>query len=1691
MQASPHDLGLQSLESIIDYSPLTVTPEIPILDAIALMANYGKGVLVKSASQVVGCLTQKDIVRLVASGSDLKTTKVAEVMQSLVMQIKTEAVKTLTAVASLLCGSESYLLSVVDEQEQIVGIISPESICLAVAQSPQKINGCQIVENQLWQSQQMLQLIMDTMPHSIFWKDINSRFLGCNRNFAQMVGFENPAEIVGKTDYDLVRNPEKAEFYRAYDAAVMQTNQAEYYVIKPQHQTDGSQIWLETNQVPLLDTEGQVVGMLGTIEDITKRMQVQEALEKSETRFRFLAESIPQQVWIANADGRLEYINQQTLNYFGCTPDRVLREQWQEWVHPDDLSASINSWYQSLTTGTNHEKEFRLWEKASGTYRWHLTRALPLRDRQGQIINWFGTNTDIHDRVAAEIALRESERKYQNMAKVSPVGLFRSDAEGDCLYVNERWCEMTGLTPEAAMGSGWVRAIHPEDREIINSEWYRSVQENSFFRAEYRFQLPDGRITWVFGQAVAEQIIDGEVITYVGTVTDITNLKQVESALAERVKLADFRSEVDTILTQSETLATMMLGCTDALVKHLDAAFARIWILNQEEQVLELQVSSGIYTHTNGSHSRVEIGRLKIGLIAAEGQPHFTNFVQDDLHLNDKEWAKREGMVAFAGYPLIVEGEIIGVIALFSRQPLTESTFSALGIAANEIAIGIKRKQTEAALRESEERFRNLVEASSDWVWEADENAVYTYVSPQIREILGYEPQKVLGKTPFELMPAEDAEYLMNICRQFAKQGQSFKCLENTYVHQDGHLVILEANGVPIVDVEGRFCGYRGMSRDITLRKQEADTLWETQQRLQAILDNLPAVMYLLDTENKYLLINKQFENISHLSQEQIIGKSIYDVWNEEIAAKFATHNLEVIAGGIPLETEEITPHKNGLHTYLSVKFPLKDVNGIAYAVCGISTDITDRKQAEQELRQNEEYLRLLVEGVKDYAIYMLDPEGRVMSWNSGAECITGYQASEIIGHDFCCFFPEEGILNNIPKQQLEIAAANGRCECESVFVRKDSSLFWANCILTPLHDDTGKLRGFSKVTRDITERKLAEKSLLRLQKAIESTSDAISITDIAGKAIYVNPAFIEIFDYTVVQLNTEGGLSANFRNKELFNRVFRTVQRGQSWRGEVTMKTRSGEDVQVDLRTDAIKDSSGEIVAFVSICTDITQRKLIEEGLRLRDRAMAASSNGIVIADVTNPDNLIIYVNAAFERMTGYSVAEVLGQNFPLLQSVDINQPALEELRTAMEAGKDCKVILRHYSLDHRLFWHELNISPVYDVYGYLTHYIGIQNDITERKQVETELLISQQRLQYLLTASPAVIYTRKPREDFGAIFISDNIQGMVGYEAQEFLEDASFWYSHIHPEDAPDVLTELSQVLKKKQYILEYRFLHQNGTYRWVYDQGKVVWDEAGNPLELVGYWADITSRKQLEQEIRVALEKEKELNELKSRFISMTSHEFRTPLSTILSSSELLEHYRYRWTQEKQLTHLHRIQTAVHRMTEMLDDILVSGKAEAGKLEYRPLLFDLVKYCRQLVEDFRLNLRTQHFISFSSEYESISCYTDEKLLGHILSNLLSNAIKYSDNSSLITLKLACEDEKVVLEIQDQGIGIPEEDLPHLFESFHRARNVGNILGTGLGLAIVKKCVDICQGAISVNSQIGTGTKFTVKLPLKKYTT
>lgn len=245
------------------------------------------------------------------------------------------------------------------------------------------------------------------------------------------------------------------------------------------------------------------------------------------------------------------------------------------------------------------------------------------------------------------------------------------------------------------------------------------------------------------------------------------------------------------------------------------------------------------------------------------------------------------------------------------------------------------------------------------------------------------------------------------------------------------------------------------------------------------------------------------------------------------------------------------------------------------------------------------------------------------------------------------------------------------------------------------------------------------------------------------------------------------------------------------------------------------------------------------------------------------------------------------------------------------------------------------------------------------------------------------------------------------------------------------------------------------------------------------------EIYHRQHLEEELRNALIKEKELSNLKSNIISVVSHEYRTPLATILSSSELLEHYSDKWSKDKKNLHFQRIQSSVHHLTQLVNDVLILNKTELGQLPFNPAALDLLVLCQEIISELKLTIKTPHRILFNATGSArLACF-DEKLLRQLLTNLLSNAIKYSVQEEDVQFYLIWDSDSVTFQICDRGIGIPKDEIAQLFEAFYRGSNIGTISGTGLGLAIVKKCVELHNGQISVESN-GDGTIFTVTLPI-----
>lgn len=778
-----------------------------------------------------------------------------------------------------------------------------------------------------------------------------------------------------------------------------------------------------------------------------------------------------------------------------------------------------------------------------------------------------------------------------------------------------------------------------------------------------------------------------------------------------------------------------------------------------------------------------------------------------------------------------------------------------------------------------------------------------------------------------------------------------------------------------------------------------ADNTNEAQ--LRAAVETIPGFVSWFSSDNRYIGVNEYLARTLDVSSECFIGQEVGFLGNSSAFASFVSNFLasdrssanQVISSqasnsqsarhylvaaqkycggsaavtiGIDVtERVRIEQSLQRLNEKLETKVTERTLE-LQQALLSLEVELAERRYATRELIESEGRFRGIFEQAA-VGIAQLDKSGRFVHVN--------LRCCEIFGcdRDQLMTCPCLSLFSDIEAQALErvveqlLAGEMSSYSCEASVRRPDRRRVWIELTLSVARDLSGEPLSLLVVVQDISDRVAAETALReseeRYRLLAENATDLIAKQAPDSTYLYVSPACRTLLGYEPEDLvgrspyeffhpEDLATLNASHQNlldaQENYTTVYRCRRRDRSyiWFESTSRAVRAPE--------------TGRVVSIVTVARDVTARQQVESQLRVRDRAIASSNNGILIADAKDPHLPLVYVNPAFERMTGYTAAELLGRSCPTLQWERSDLLGIQRLQEAIAQGSSCTVVLRHPRQNGTFFWSETSFAPVYDHRDSLSHYIGVYTDITERKQ---------------------------------------------------------------------------------------------------------------------------------LEEELRAALVKEKELSELKSHFVTMTSHEFRTPLTTILSSSELLEHYRHRWDDSKQLTHLKRIQSAALRLTEMLNDILIIGKAEAGRLEYNPSPIDIVQFCQQTAADLQQSHRDRVKIDFRAHGDRCLVPLDSRLLHHVLSNLLANAVKYSPSGESVDFELASEGDRLRFQIRDRGIGIPEADLAHIFESFYRAGNVENIEGTGLGLCIVKHCTELHGGTIEVRSQPGEGTTFTVTLPLASH--
>lgn len=605
-----------------------------------------------------------------------------------------------------------------------------------------------------------------------------------------------------------------------------------------------------------------------------------------------------------------------------------------------------------------------------------------------------------------------------------------------------------------------------------------------------------------------------------------------------------------------------------------------------------------------------------------------------------------------------------------------------------------------------------------------------------------------------------------------------------------------------------------------------------------------------------------------------------------------------------------------------------------------------------------------------------------------------------------------------------------------------------------------------------------------RHQQALDAHA-IVSAADAAGTIIYVNDRFCEISGYSRTELVEQNHriVKSNEHSPEFYLDMWRTIACGNIWRGEVCNRCKDGSLYWVETSIVPFLDNSGRPYQYISIRTDITHINEAELRLRIMERALDASSSCISIVDANKPDRPLVYVNSAFERVTGYSREEVIGRNARFLQGSETDQPGLDEIRAALREGRVGETLVRNYRKDGSLYWNDLRIAPVHDEQGRLNHFIGISDDVTERREAGDALRRSEERLRR--SQLYANIGTWDWNIQTGELICSERIVTLFGYSENKQGTSYKNYFNNVHPDDQQPLTDAINACVQQGvEFNIELRCIWPDGTARWLLERGDVVRDVDGAPLNMLGVVQDITKRKLAEQEIIAARDEAERANNAKSEFLSSMSHELRTPMNAILGFGQLLEIDA--GLNEEQADYVGEMLKAGRHLLELINEVLDLSRIESGNisLSLEPLpCAELLKECLALVKPIA---KVQGITIKNTPIVDYLVRADRTRLKQVLLNLLSNAIKYNRPQGEVSIQITVQDGFVRLAVSDTGYGIPAQRQQELFQPFSRlGAEETDIEGTGIGLTICRRLVEMMGGSIDMESEEGQGSSFWIELP------
>ncbi len=513
-------------------------------------------------------------------------------------------------------------------------------------------------------------------------------------------------------------------------------------------------------------------------------------------------------------------------------------------------------------------------------------------------------------------AQRQDEVRFRSLIAATSQIVWSTTSDGQVLEDSPSWRGYTGQTLKDYQEGGWLNAVHPDDQEGAAQQWSKAIQTKSLYETEYRLRSAEGHYRYFWVRGVPVLAPDGNIQEWIGTCTDIHDRKQTEAALQEQTNL----------------LQLILNSISDGII-----------VAGEQGQFLIFNPAAEQMFGNGATDAREEEWSQQYGLFLPD---QVTPFPPNELPLvkavRGEDTQDVEMFVRHAQAP-------DGCWALINGRPLRDDSGQLKGgvIVCRDIG---DRKQAEDALKQSEERYRSLTTATAQIVWTADVEGRIA-PNPTWRALTGQTEADFADFGWLQAIHPDDREPTSQVWMQAVQAKSSYETQYRIRA-ADGSYRYFVVRGIPILNEDNTIREWVGTCTDINDRKQAELALRQSEERLQAILDNSPAVIYMKDVDGRFITVNRKFESLFHLSKAETIGKQNQDVFEQEIADAFDANDQKVLTAKTAMQWEEVAPHEDGLHTYLSLKFPLLAPDGSPYAICGISTDITDRKQVEIALEQ-------------------------------------------------------------------------------------------------------------------------------------------------------------------------------------------------------------------------------------------------------------------------------------------------------------------------------------------------------------------------------------------------------------------------------------------------------------------------------------------------------------------------------------------------------------------------------------------------------------------------------------------------------------------------------------------------------------------------------------------------------------------